>query len=585
MNILVINCGSSSIKYQVVDPESGTSIREGKVERVSELPGGHGEALKGILKGLEGLEFAAVGHRVVHGGASFSDSVRIDEEVLKAIEACVPLAPLHNPANLAGIRAAREALPEMPQVAVFDTAFHARMPGRSRNYAIDAATAADHGIRRYGFHGTSHAYVAQLAADFLGRPLRELRLVTCHLGNGASACAVEFGLSVETSMGMTPLEGLVMGTRSGDLDPGVVLTLCRELGIDETDTLRNRKSGLAGLSGLGNDLRDIQAKAAEGHDGARRAISVFAHQVRKYIGAYSAVMGGIDAVILTGGIGQNSVAMRQRILQRLEFLGIRVEEDLNRDVALSAETPVVDISSRSAGARALVIRTNEELKIARETAKLLEDASADTVLKPIPIAISGRHIHLDRETMDKLFGEGSELEVHKEISQPGQFASKQKLNLVGPRSRIDGVRVLGPLRSKNQIEISRTDEFKLGVDAPIRGSGHVEGSAPITLEGPKATVRLEEGLICARRHIHMTPEDAEAYGVEAGDEVEVEITGGPRDLTFGDVLVRVKSSYLLEMHIDTDEANAAELSRGAQGDMVYASPASAAVAALRSRRK
>ena len=207
-----------------------------------------------------------------------------------------------------------------------------------------------------------------------------------------------------------------------------------------------------------------------------------------------------------------------------------------------------------------------------------------SALKPIPIAISGRHIHLNRETMDLLFGEGSELEVYKEISQPGQYASKQKLNIVGPRDRIDGVRVLGPLRSKNQIEISRTDEYKLGVDAPIRRSGKVEGSAPITLEGPKGTVRLEEGLICAARHIHMTPEDAEAYGVEAGDEVEIEITGGPRDLTFGDVLIRVKSSYLLEMHIDTDEANAAELSRGAQGDLIYESPSSPAVASLKRRK-
>ena len=584
MNILVINCGSSSIKYQVVDPDVGTSLRAGKVERIGELAGGHAEAMKGILSSIEDLEIAAVGHRVVHGGAEFFDSVLIDDEVTAAIEACVPLAPLHNPANLSGIKAAREAMPSLPQFAVFDTAFHSRMPGRSRTYAIDAEVAAAKGIRRYGFHGTSHAYVAERAAEFLGRPLRELRLVTCHLGNGASACAIEYGHSVETSMGMTPLEGLVMGTRSGDLDPGVVLSLCRDLGIDETDTLLNRKSGLAGLSGLGNDLRDIEAKAAEGDDGARRAIAVFAHQVRKYIGAYAAVMGGVDAVILTGGIGQNSVTMRQRILQRLEFLGIRVEEDLNKDAKVGADTPVVDISSRSAGARALVIQTNEELKIAQESLKLLKGAAAVSAAKPIPIAISGRHIHLDRATMDLLFGEGSELEVYKEISQPGQFASKQKLNVVGPRDRIDGVRVLGPLRGKNQIEISRTDEFKLGVDAPIRGSGKVEGSAPITLEGPKGTVRLEEGLICARRHIHMTPEDAEAYGVAAGDEVEVEITGGPRDLTFGDVLVRVKSSYLLEMHIDTDEANAAELSRGAQGDMIYESPTSNAVAGLKSRR-
>jgi acetate kinase len=264
--------------------------------------------------------------------------------------------------------------------------------------------------------------------------------------------------------------------------------------------------------------------------------------------------------------------MRQRITQRLEFLGVRVEEDLNHDAKVSHDNPVVDISSHSAGVRTLVVKTNEELKIAEEVKRLLDSRDKSRSTKPIPIAISGRHVHLNRETMDLLFGKGSELEVHKEISQPGQFASKQKVNLVGPRDRIDGVRVLGPLRYKNQIEISRTDEYKLGVDAPIRGSGKVEGSAPIRLEGPAGSVNLKEGLICARRHIHMTPEDAEAYGVQAGDEVEVEITGGPRDLTFGDVLVRVKSSYLLEMHIDTDEANAAELSRGAEGELIYETP-------------
>lgn len=576
MRILVINSGSSSIKYQVVDSGSGEVLLRGTAERVNTLAGGHAEALAGILKEAAAHAPQAVGHRVVHGGRSFTDSAKIDASVEAAIEACVPLAPLHNPANLAGIRAAREALPELPQVAVFDTAFHARMPSRARSYALPQDLAEEHGIVRYGFHGSSHSCVAERAAAFLGRPLKELRLISCHLGNGASVCAIEHGTSVETSMGMTPLEGLAMGTRSGDLDPGAVLKLCSELGIEETDTLLNRKSGIAGVSGLGNDMRDLEAKAGEGHEGARLAIKIFAHRVRKYIGAYAAVMGGVDAILFTGGIGQNSASMRQRILQRLEFLGVQFEIYANNDARVSEETPVVDVSASHAGARALVVATNEELTIARETARLSAPVSP-VPNRAIPIAISGRHLHLNRETMDLLFGKGSELEVHKEISQPGQFASKQKVNLIGPRSRIDGVRVLGPLRSKNQVEVSRTDEFKLGVDAPIRGSGKVEGSAPIILEGPEGTVELSEGLICARRHIHMTPEDAEAFGVTQGDEVEVAITGGPRDLTFGDVLVRVKASYLLEMHIDTDEANAAELSRGAQGGLIY-SPAGEGVA-------
>jgi acetate kinase len=409
--------------------------------------------------------------------------------------------------------------------------------------------------------------------------------VTCHLGNGASVCAIEFGHSVETSMGMTPLEGLVMGTRCGDLDPGVVIHLCRKLGVDAADELLNRKSGLAGLSGLGNDLRDIEAHAADGHEGARRAISVFSHRVRKYIGAYVAVMGGVDAVVLTGGIGENAVTMRRRILQSLDVFGLVLDEHANEDCRVNDESPVADISMRNSRTKALVIATNEEARIAQEVAKVVGHEAELPEAKPIPIAISARHVHLDRAAMDALFGPGSELEVYREISQPGEFASKQCVNLIGPRDRIGGVRVLGPLRAKCQIEISRTDEFMLGVDAPIRNSGKTAGSAPITLEGPAGTVSLKEGLICARRHIHMHPDDAKVYGVKSGDEVEVAVTGGARGLVFGDVLVRVKDSYRLEMHIDTDEANAAELSRGATGDFVYSSPKGPAKASLTSRRK
>lgn len=584
MNVLVINCGSSSVKYQVVDSETERAVVKGKVERIGGDGGSHTDAIKTILGEHADLDLDAVGHRVVHGGERFHDACAIDDEVIAAIDECVSLAPLHNPANLSGIRAARQILPDIPHVAVFDTAFHARMPRRSRTYAIDPELAAARGIRRYGFHGTSHHYVARRAADYLQRPLEELRIVTCHLGNGASACAVEFGHSMDTSMGMTPLEGLVMGTRSGDLDPGVVLNLVRERGVDAVDELLNRSSGLAGLSGHGNDLRDIQARAADGDDGARLALTVFAHRVRKYIGAYAAAMGGVDAVVLTGGIGENSAEMRHRILQRLEFLGLRIHEDRNHDAAVSHDRPVCDISVDHARVRALVVATNEELMIARETCTVVAGETRIKQRKPIPIAVSGRHVHLTRETLDQLFGEGFELTVHQAISQPGQFASQQKVKVIGPRNSIDGVRILGPLRPRNQIEVSRTDEFRLGVDAPIRNSGKTEGSAPIILEGPRGRVELPEGLICARRHIHMTPDDAEAYGLKNGDEVEVAITGGPRDLVFGDVLVRVKDSYVLEMHIDTDEANAAELSRGASGDLVYEAPEGDVTASILRRR-
>lgn len=582
MNILVFNAGSSTLKARLVDPRAGKALFEKKIERIAEgqLEG----AVASVLEGVKGQTVAAVAHRVVHGGARFSGAALIDDEAVAAIEACVPLAPLHNPANLAGIRAARKALPDTPQIAVFDTAFHARMPRRATTYAIDTELAAKHGIRRYGFHGTSHAYVAELAATHLRRPLPELRLVTLHLGNGASACAVELGHSTETSMGMTPLEGLVMGTRSGDLDPGVVLTLLAA-GWDHAriDQCLNRESGLLGLSGVSNDLRDIERRAEEGDDRCRLAITVFSHRVRKYVGAYAATMGGIDAVVLTGGIGENSVTMRQRILQRFEFLGLVLDDDRNAAVKLTDEAPAALLTAEHSRTAALAVKTDEELSIARQAAQILAEHARSTTLAAIPIAVSARHLHLTKETFALLFGEGAQPTRLKDISQPGQYACEEKVDLVGPRGRIDGVRLLGPLRPQNQVEVSRTDEFKLGVDAPIRDSGKTEGSASIVLEGPKGKVALAEGLICAKRHVHMTPEDAERYGVKDGDEVEIEIRGGPRDLTYGDVLVRVSPKYKLEMHIDTDEANAAEIDPGAQGDLVYAD-VTAAQATLRTRR-
>jgi acetate kinase len=580
MNVLVIKCGSATIKYQVVNSVSGHVLSQGEVEGVHEKTAGFRDALQDILMQIDQHDVEAVGHRVIHGGNQFYESAIIDDDVVRGIEHCEKFAPLQIPANLAGIRAARELFPTLTNVAVFETSFHSRMPRRAANYALPQDIVEKYSIRRFGFQGPSHAIVARRAADFLRLPIEELRLISCHLDSSASVCAVEYGHSIETSMGMTPLEGLVMGTRSGDLDPGIVIHLCREIGIDATEELLNAKSGLLGVSGLGNDMRLIETKAAEGFEPARLAIAIFAHQVRKYIGAYIAVMGGVDAVVLTGGIGQTSPAIRQRILQRFEYIGLHYDFDRNSDVALSEEKPVVDISADNSRVHALIAATNENLHIAEETAQAVGEKNAALPRKPIPIAISGRHLHLDRPTMDILFGKGSELSVYKEISQPGQFASEQKVDLIGPRDRINGVRVLGPLRKKTQVEIARTDEYRLGVDAPIRRSGMLEGSAPIILEGPEGTVHLREGLICAGRHIHMHPDEAKAYGVKNSDEVEVDISGSPRDLTFRDVLVRVSDSYILEMHIDTDEANAAELNQGSSGELIYQKPDSAVTASL-----
>ncbi len=585
MNVLVLNAGSSSLKYQVVDPETGAASVHGLVERLG-AERTHADAITEILAALGSRAVDAVGHRVVHGGERFVDAARIDADVLTEIEAQVPLAPLHNPANLAGIRAAMAALPGVPHVAVFDTAFHVRMPRRARTYAIDHAIAEEHRLRRFGFHGTSHRYVSELAARHLGRPLAELRLVSLHLGNGASACAIEGGHSVEASMGLTPLEGLVMGTRPGDLDPGVVLSLVRALGLEGAEDVLQHRSGLRGLSGISHDLRDVEAAAAAGDDRARLAINVFAHRVRKYVGAYAAVMGGLDVVVMTGGIGENSATMRRRILQRLDFLGVTIDEDRNADARVSDAAPVTDVSSSTARVRTLVIATNEELQIAKDVASVVADAKAVSAPGPIPIAISARHVHLDRAGMDTLFGAGSELTPGKPLSQPGQYAAEERVTVIGPRGRLERVRVLGPLRKSCQVEVSRTDEFQLGVDAPIRQSGHTTGSAPITLEGPKGSLQLTEGLICAWRHIHMHPDDAKRYGVADGDEVEVAVVGGPRELVFGDVLVRVHPQFALEMHIDTDEANAAELNPGARGELVteaYTTPLRGTATVLRKK--
>ncbi len=584
MSVLVINCGSTSIKATVINPSTGKRFAQLVVERLETdqasfrlgdgeaqaCPKTHSAAIETCLPLLieqvpKDNAIQCVGHRVVHGGAEFTQPTLLDDAVVESLKRTIPLAPLHNPANISGIEAARSFLADVPHVAVFDTAFHSTISRRAHTYAIPKSLTDKHSLRRYGFHGTSHQYVANLAADFLGENLRQLRLITCHLGGGCSVCAIEYGRSVETSMGLTPLEGLVMGTRSGDIDPGVLFHLARteEMGIDELDDLLNRKSGLAGVSEIGSDLRDIESKAEEGDESCRLAIQVFCHRLRKYIGAYAAVMGGVDAVVFTAGIGQNSAVIRHRVAQRLDFLGSRLDEDLNRDANVTFESPAFEISSNRSRVRLLVARTDEEAEIARQSDTLRLEMKQAPSPQTIPVAISARHVHLTQETVEALFGKGHELTPLKQLSQPGQFAAEEQVTLVGPKRQIERVRVLGPTRSKNQVEIARTDEFFLGIDAPVRASGNVENTPGITLVGSDSRqVTIDRGVICAWRHIHMTPEDAEAFGVKDRDVVDVEVGKvGVRSLTFGDVLVRVKPTYKLEMHIDTDEGNAAELAR------------------------
>ncbi len=369
--MFVLNTGSSSVKFRVVDPVSGAVSADGIVDRIGE-PGSdapdHRAAIDRILSGLDRTSIDAVGHRIVHGGTRFVQATLIDDAVEAGIEQLAPLAPLHNPPGLLGIRAARAALPGVPQVAVFDTAFHARLPEAARSYAIDAALAEEQGIRRYGFHGTSYRIVSERTAEFLGRPVEQLRLIVLHLGNGASAAAIAGGRSVDTSMGMTPLEGLVMGTRSGDLDPAVLLYLQRNAGmtVDQLDELLNRRSGLLGLSGRG-DMREVIEAAGQGDSGARLALAVYTHRLRHYIGAYLAVLGGADALVFTAGVGENSAPVRAAALEGLGPLGLEVDAAANARPGRGARR----ISPDGARVEVLVIPTDEEFQIARETASAL----------------------------------------------------------------------------------------------------------------------------------------------------------------------------------------------------------------------
>lgn len=363
----VVNSGSSSIKYQLIDVATDESLMSGLIERIGE-PGGdavnHTEGLRSVLDQLgDDANISVVGHRVVHGGDIFDMATVVTDEVLRDIEDLSPLAPLHNPANVAGIRAAREVLGFVPHVAVFDTAFHQTMPAEAYTYAIDADFALEWGIRKYGFHGTSVQFVSRRAAEFLGRSPEDTNLIVLHLGNGSSVTAVAGGRSVDTSMGLTPLQGLVMGTRSGDIDASVVAHLHRVAGmtIDEIDDLLNKRSGLLGLTGK-SDMRDVDAAVALGDKRARVAVGVWRHRVRHYIGAYVAQLGRVDAIVFTAGIGENSAHLRELSCQGLEHLGIEVDSTLN-DVR---STGARDVSTESSPIRVLVVPTNEELEIAHQ---------------------------------------------------------------------------------------------------------------------------------------------------------------------------------------------------------------------------
>lgn len=398
MKIIVLNCGSSSIKYQLFDMTHQQAIAKGLIDKI----GLHGSYIKherdGEVVSLEGEiidhqagieymlgiltskkrgsltsfdEIDAIGHRVVHGGEKFNNSVLITDEVIQKITEVIDLAPLHNPPNLRGILAMKELLPNVPQVSAFDTAFHQTMPDYAYMYAIPHSLYVKHGIRRYGFHGTSHRYVSKRAAEILGKDITELKLITCHLGNGASMTAVDKGISVDTSMGLTPVEGLIMGTRTGDLDLGVLTYIMSKEGINiqAASTLINKHSGMIGITGVSSDMREIEQAAKNGNERARLGLNMYHYRVKKYIGSYAAAMGGLDAVIFTGGIGENAPDTRREVCKNLNFLGIDFDEEKND--GLRGKEMI--ISSDSSKVKVIVVPTNEELVIAQDTERIIKN--------------------------------------------------------------------------------------------------------------------------------------------------------------------------------------------------------------------
>ena len=398
MKILVLNCGSSSLKYQLIDSETEALLAKGLCERIGidgvlkheatgkdkyvsndPLPD-HATAVKAVMDALvdadhgvikSTMEIGAVGHRVVHGGEYFAKSVIINEEVKDAIKKCFDLAPLHNPANLIGIEACEKLMPGVPQVAVFDTAFHQTMPEKAYLYALPYEYYEKYKIRKYGFHGTSHRFVSQECANLMGKPIEELKIVTCHPGNGASICAVRKGISVDTSMGFTPLDGLAMGTRSGSVDPAVVLYIMNKenLTTAQMDHILNKESGVLGVSGVSSDFRDIEEAEGEGNERATSALDLFAYRVAKTIGEYVTAMKGVDAIVFTAGLGENSATMRQVICDYLRYLGIELDSYNN-----SQRGKAIEITTRQSRVQVFVIPTNEELVIARDTKELVEAA-------------------------------------------------------------------------------------------------------------------------------------------------------------------------------------------------------------------
>jgi len=518
----------------------------------------------GVLRAPSDID--AVGHHLVSGGDVFGESTLAGNDTVERLMTLSENLRAFNEPGLAALEAARRALPGAQHVAVFDSTFHATLPPYAYLYALPYELYKDKGVRRFGFHGLAHQYAALKAAQCLNRPYNELEIAVCHLDREASVCAVDHGRSVDVSAGFSPGEGLVTGTSSGSLDPAVLFYLSEQAGFTckEASILVREQGGLRGLAGLSSSLTEIEAHAGGGHHRALLAYKLYCYAVRKKIGEAQAAMGGIDVLVFTGVHGRASAGIRSLACQGLGCMGILLDE--RRNASLLEADDVAVVSRADSPVKILVVKPNPTLMIARETLRALKTDSAAGILKKqdalsVPIEISAHHVHLSPEHVEALFGRGAELEVEHELSQPGQFACRQKVTLTGPKGSIARVRVLGPTRDRTQVEIAMTEQFKLGVEPPVRESGDLDGTPGITVEGPAGSVVLDRGVICARRHIHMSPAEALSYGLHDKDVVRVCVSGD-RELVFGDVVVRVSPKFRLAMHIDTDEANASHLKTG-----------------------
>jgi len=595
--ILALNVGNAQVRFGIYDTEDESLAVQGVFDHLHNgdvgvhlVAGGEtiertrphfelADLLTAIFDeiGTLGGRFAfmpqdvvVVGHRVVHGGNKYYSSTLITPEVMQDIDQLSVFAPYHNPVNLDGIKVAMKYFPAVPHIAVFDTAFHQTLPTYAYMYGLPYDYYKKDGIRRYGFHGTSHRYVSLKSAEVTKRPLSELEIVSCHLGIGSSMCAIDHGRSVDTTMGLTPSEGLVMSNRAGNLDPAVMIHLMEhyKMSPEELSRLINSESGLKGISGISGDIREIEAAADEGVHRALLAHRVYCYHIRKTIGAYVAAMGGIDVLAFTGRIAESSSAVRSLACQGLEYMGIKLDEEKNRNLGQVASHAV--ISSDDSRVKIIVIASNDERLVAWEALRATErsliarGADAEEAEEPIPVEISAHHVHLAQADVEKLFGPGHQLTPEHELSQPGQFACAEKVHLVGPKGKIANVRVLGPTRKETQVEIAMTEQFKLGIQPPIRESGDLANTPGVTLEGPYGSAQIARGVICAQRHIHMSPEDAMRRGLRDRYVVRVRVEGD-RELIFGDVVVRVNPNFRLAMHIDTDEGNAASMRTGMIG--------------------